>query len=78
MDVKYLWHQHLYNNDRYFCYFESGNSKHVGPAMTCLSLHMYTAWSVFAALYMSHDTTKCVFGSFQPGQTQTGLRNHRS
>ena len=28
-------------------------------------------------LYMSHDTTKRVFGSFRPGQTQTGLRSHR-
>ena len=29
-------------------------------------------------IYMSHDTTKHVFGSFRPGQTQTGLRSHRS
>ena len=29
-------------------------------------------------IYMSHDTTKRVFGSFRPGQTQTGLRSHRS
>ena len=29
-------------------------------------------------LQMSHDTTKHVFGSFRPGQTQTGLRSHRS
>ena len=29
-------------------------------------------------IHMSHDTTKRVFGSFQPGQTQTGLRSHRS
>ena len=28
--------------------------------------------------YMSHVTTKRVFGSFRPGQTQTGLRSHRS
>ena len=27
--------------------------------------------------YMSHDTTKRVFGSFQPGQTQTGFRKYR-
>ena len=29
-------------------------------------------------IYMSHDTTKRVFGSFRPGQTQTGLRSHGS
>ena len=28
--------------------------------------------------YMSHETTKRVFGSFRSGQTQTGLRSHRS
>ena len=28
--------------------------------------------------YMSHDMTKPVFGSFQQGQTQIGLRSHRS
>ena len=28
--------------------------------------------------HLSHDTTKRVFGSFRPGQTQTGLRSHRS
>ena len=27
---------------------------------------------------MSHDMTKRVFGSFPPGQTQTGLHSHRS
>ena len=29
-------------------------------------------------MYMSRDLTKHVFGSFRPGQTQTGLRSHRS
>ena len=28
--------------------------------------------------YLSHDTTKLVFGSFRPGQAQTGLLSHRS
>ena len=27
---------------------------------------------------ISHDTTKRVFGSFRPGQTQAVLRSHRS
>ena len=27
---------------------------------------------------VNHDKTKRVFGSFRPGQTQTGLRSHRS
>ena len=31
-----------------------------------------------SCIQMSHDTTKRVFGSFRPGQTQTGLRSHRS
>ena len=30
------------------------------------------------SIYMSHVMTKCVFGSFRTGQTQTGLRSHRS
>ena len=34
--------------------------------------------NVIITLYMSHDTTKCVFRSFRPGQTQTGLRSHKS
>ena len=29
------------------------------------------------SIYLSHDTTKRVFGSFRPGQTQTGLHSHR-
>ena len=32
----------------------------------------------FCEYYVSHDTTKCVFGSFWPGQTQTGLLSYRS
>ena len=32
----------------------------------------------FCVLHMSHDTTKHVFRSFRPGQTQSGLRSHRS
>ena len=31
-----------------------------------------------SALQLSHDTSIRVFGSFRPGQTQTGLRSHRS
>ena len=31
-----------------------------------------------AYLHLSHDTTKCVFRSFRPRQTQTGLCSHRS
>ena len=32
----------------------------------------------YTAIHTNHDTTKCVFGRFRPGQTQTGLRSHRS
>ena len=39
--------------------------------LVCLS-------SVFKLHYMSRDMTNHIFGSFRPGQTQTGLRSHRS
>ena len=38
----------------------------------------FTRYYIFWIFYTSHNTIKCVFGSFRPGQTQTGLRSHRS
>ena len=32
----------------------------------------------YEQIHVSHDTIKRVFGSFRPGQTQTGLRSRRS
>ena len=34
--------------------------------------------NVFIINHLSHDTIKCVFGCFRPGQTQSSLRSHRS
>ena len=33
---------------------------------------------IHTCLNLSHDTTKCVFESFRPRQTQTSLCSHRS
>ena len=41
-------------------------------------IHDEIAFKAETWLQMSHDMTKCVFESFRPGQTQTGLHSHRS
>ena len=47
---------------------------------TSYTVHVFwhqNSWDSYQ-IQMSHDTTKRVFGSFRPGQTQTGLHSHRS
>ena len=36
------------------------------------------SWYYVQLKHLNHDRTKRVFGSFRPGQTQTGLHSHRS
>ena len=47
-----------------------------GRTLTLLVLSCRSSYR--SSIHMSHDITKRIFGSFQPGQTQTGLRSHRS
>ena len=48
----------------------------VEVCLWCIML-LCCLWMCLCAQYLIHDTTKCVFGHFRPGQTQTGLRSHR-
>ena len=62
---------------------ESSLGKHSFCWFCHVTAHLYDSFKQFQwakkwYMYLSHDTTKCVFGSFRPGQTQTSLRSHKS
>ena len=53
-------------------FFLSKSTEHV------LMLLFFVYSEHLQIIYLSHNMTKRVFGSFRPGQTQTGLCSHRS